>query len=159
MCGRLVKPTATMTANMMLLLNCGYGIVNKFCDWLFTSKHSHSTAIAPNQAGYDGRSILQWCLNKGLHPSGLIRQGSRIMYMEFAEFQIRFVDSLHFFLEPLGNLITTYNIDTLKRFFSHFPNTPENRNYIGKVHSEDMYGVKIWQQILTIKGLSPGTNN
>ena len=26
---------------------CGYGIVNKFCDWLFTSKHSHSTVRNP----------------------------------------------------------------------------------------------------------------
>ena len=60
----------------------GYDVVNKFCDWLFTSKHSHSTVIAHNQAGYDGRFILQWCLNKGLHPSKFIRQGSRIMYMD-----------------------------------------------------------------------------
>ena len=38
----------------------GYDVVDKFCDWLFTSHHSHSTVIAHNQAGYDGRFILQW---------------------------------------------------------------------------------------------------
>ena len=120
----------------------GYDVVNKFCDWLFTSKHSHSTVVAHNQAGYDGRFILQWRLNEGLHPSKFIRQGSRIMYMEFVKIHIRFVDSLHFFLEPLTNLSSTYTIDTLKGFFPHFFNTPGNRNYISKVPSEGMYGVR-----------------
>ena len=98
----------------------GYDVVDKFCDWLFTSQHSHSTVISHNQAGYDGRFILQWCLNKGLHPSKFIRQGSRIMYMEFSNFHIRFIDSLHFFLEPLKKLSSTYNIDTLKGFSHTF---------------------------------------
>ena len=79
----------------------GYDVVDKFCDWLFTSEHAQSTVIAHNQAGYDGRFILQWCLNRGLHPSKFIRQGSRIMYMEFKKFHIRFVDSLHFSLNLL----------------------------------------------------------
>ena len=120
----------------------GYDVVDNFCNWLFTSKHSHSTVIAHNQAGYDGIIILQWCLDKSMHPTKFIRQGSRIMYMEFAKFHIRFVDSLHFFLEPLKNLSSTYNIDTLKGFFPHFFNTPDNQDYVGKVPSESMYGVR-----------------
>eukprot|EP00973_Karenia_brevis_P067494 9389052-Karenia_brevis.AAC.1 len=120
----------------------GYDVVNKFCDWLFTDEHNHSTVIAHNQAGYDGRFILQWCLNHGMHPSKFIRQGSRIMYMEFKKFHIRFIDSLHFFLEPLKNLSSTYSIDTLKGFFPHFFNTPEHQDYIGKVPGQNMYGVR-----------------
>ena len=77
-----------------------------------------------------------------MHPIKFIRQGSRIMYMEFVKFHIRFVDSLHFFLEPLKNLSSTYNIDTLKGFFPHFFNTPDNQDYVGKVPSEDLYGVR-----------------
>ena len=61
----------------------GYDAVEKFCDWLFTKENENSTVVAHNRAGYDGRFILQWCLNKGLHPSTYIRQGSRIMYMTF----------------------------------------------------------------------------
>jgi G:T-mismatch repair DNA endonuclease (very short patch repair protein) len=61
--------------------------------------------------------------------------------MEFAKYHIRFVDSLHFFLEPLKNLSKTYNIDTLKGFFPHHFNTPENQNYIGVLPSESQYGV------------------
>ena len=120
----------------------GYDVIDKFCNWLFTSKHSHSTVIAHNQAGYDGRFILQWCLNKGMHPTKFIRQGSRIMYMEFAKFHIRFVDSLHFFLEPLKHLSSTYNIDTLKGFLPHFFNTPNNQDYVGKLPNESLYRVR-----------------
>ena len=35
----------------------GYGSIDKFCSWLFTDDHSHSTVIAYNQDGYDGRFI------------------------------------------------------------------------------------------------------
>jgi len=120
----------------------GYDVIDKFCNWLFTKQNSNSTVIAHNQAGYDGRFILQWCLNRGMHPTKFIRQGSRIMYMEFRKFNIRFVDSLHFFLEPLKKLSSTYNIDTIKGFFPHFFNIPENQDYIGKVPNQAMYGVR-----------------
>ena len=46
------------------------------------------------------------------------------------------------FLEPLKNLSSTYNIDTLKGFFPHFFNTEENQSCVGKVPSEAMYGVR-----------------
>ena len=45
----------------------GYGCENKFCDWLFTDKNRDSTVIAHNGAGYDNKSILQYCLNKGIN--------------------------------------------------------------------------------------------
>ena len=120
----------------------GYDVVDKFCNWLFTDKHSNSTIIAHNGAGYDNRFILQWCLHKNLHPDKYIRQGNRIMYMEFKKFSIRFVDSLHFFLEPLKKLSKTYSIDTLKGYFPHYFNRPSNQNYVGKIPSERMFGIK-----------------
>ena len=120
----------------------GYDSVDKFCSWLFTDDHSHSTVIANNQAGYDGRFILQWCLNKGTHPSKFIRQGSRIMCMGFLKSHIRFVDSLRFYLEPLQNLSSTYNTDTLESFFPHFFNIPEHQAYVGNARREDMYGAR-----------------
>ena len=95
--------------------------MDKFCNWLFTEEHSNSTVIAHNGAGYDCKFILQWCLKKNLHPSKYIRQGNRIMYMDFKKYHIRFIDSLHFFLEPLKNLSKTYNIDTVK---NKIPNPP-----------------------------------
>ena len=58
------------------------------------------------------------------------------------KYNIRFIDSYHFFLQPLKNLSKTYDIDTIKGYFPHHFNKPENQNYIGNIPSEDMYGVK-----------------
>ena len=63
----------------------GYDCCAKFCDWLFTSENSNSTVIAHNQAGYDGKFILSWCLDKGMMPSTYIQQGNRITYMAFSK--------------------------------------------------------------------------
>jgi hypothetical protein len=59
----------------------GYDAVGEFCKWLLKSENMNSTVIAHNQAGYDGRFILQHMLRKAMFPSTYIRQGSRIMYM------------------------------------------------------------------------------
>jgi hypothetical protein len=119
----------------------GYDVLDKFCEWLFTDKHRGMTVMAHNQSGYDGRFILQWCLKRGMPPSKLVRQGSKIMYMSFKKFKLRFIDTLNFFLEPLKNLSSTYKIDTLKGFFPHHFNTKENQNYVGQIPDENMFGV------------------
>ena len=75
----------------------GYDCCEKFCDWLFTKENRDVTVMAHNGAGYDFKFILKYCLNKGLRPSAFIRQGSRITYMHFNSFYIRFIDSYHFF--------------------------------------------------------------
>jgi hypothetical protein len=61
--------------------------------------------------------------------------------MTFKKIKLRFIDSLHFFLEPLKNLSKTYSIESVKGHFPHHFNTPENQNYIGVMPSEDMFGV------------------
>ena len=43
-------------------------------------------------------------------------------------------------MQPLKKLSDTYSIDTLKGFFPHHFNTPENQNYIGKIPDEEFYG-------------------
>ena len=103
----------------------GYGCEAKFCDWLFTDSNEHSTVIAHNGAGYDNKFILQHCLMRGLTPDNFIRQGSRITYMRFKKYNIRFIDSVHFFLQPLRKLSGTCNIDTIKGHVPHMFNRPE----------------------------------
>ena len=120
----------------------GYDCDTKFCDWLFNERNSNSTVIAHNGAGYDNKFILQYCLSKGIVPSAFIRQGSRITYMSFKRYGLRFIDSIHFFLDPLKKLSKTYGIDTLKGHFPHKFNRPENPNYIAKIPAEDEFGVK-----------------
>ena len=70
----------------------GYDAVNEFCNWLFSGKITNATVMAHNQAGYDGRFIFQWCLRHNMRPTKFIRQGSRLMYMEFSKFRIEFTD-------------------------------------------------------------------
>jgi hypothetical protein len=107
---------------------------------LFTPENSSSTVIAHNGAGYDAKFILKYCLSRGLNPDKYIRQGSRITYMYFRKFNLRCIDSVNFFLQPLKKLSDTYSIDTLKGFFPHHFNTPENQTYIGKIPDEEFYG-------------------
>ena len=97
----------------------GYNCEDKFCDWLFTDENINSTVIAHNGSGYDNKFILQYCLNKGIIPSSFIRQGSRITYMSFKRYRIRFIDSYNFVLQPLKKLSKTYDIDTLKGHVPH----------------------------------------
>jgi hypothetical protein len=118
----------------------GYGCENAFCDWLFTEENSNTTVIAHNGAGYDNKFILQYCLNRCLIPSSFIRQGSRITYMNFNRFSIRFIDSYNFIQAPLKSLSKTYDIDTLKGYFPHHFNRPENQKYQGVIPSEKDFG-------------------
>ena len=57
--------------------------------------------------------------------------------MAFRKFNLRFVDSCKFFLEPLRNLPKTYGIDSLKGHFPHKFNRPENQEYVGCIPCED----------------------
>ena len=50
----------------------GYDCCDKFCDWLFSKENSNSTVFAHNQAGYDGKFILAYCIKKGLLPDKYI---------------------------------------------------------------------------------------
>jgi hypothetical protein len=117
----------------------GYDCLKEFCLWLFSEENANSTAIAHNQAGYDGKFVLSYCLNACLPPSKIIKQGNRISYMYFSKFHLRFIDSLSFFLCPLAKLSETFEIDTLKGHFPHKFNIAENQNYIGDIPNEDMF--------------------
>ena len=71
-------------------------------------------------------------------------------YMTFSKYQIRFIDSYLFMVEPLKNLSDTYNIDTLKGYFPHHFNINENQNYIGEIPSAENFGVKNPTKICTL---------
>ena len=118
----------------------GYDCNERFCEWLFTKENTGSAVIAHNGAGYDNKFVLKWCLSRGFRPEAFIRQGSRIAYMSFRKYNIRFVDSFNFFMCRLKDLSKTFDIDTLKGHFPHHFNTEENQTYIGKIPDEEMFG-------------------
>ena len=55
--------------------------------------------------------------------------------------QLRFIDTLQFFQQPLADLSSTYNIDIEKGYFPHYFNTRENQNYIGDIPIVDQFGI------------------
>ena len=114
--------------------------MNDFCNWLFDEKNKHSTVFAHNAAGYDNKFVIKWCLEKCLPPNTYIRQGNRITLMTFKKFNLRFIDSYHFFLQPLKGLSKTYGLDTVKGYFPHHFNRPENQNYIGPIPPMEQFG-------------------
>lgn len=62
--------------------------------------------------------------------------------MRFDKCNIRFVDSIPFFLQPLRKLSSTYNIDTIKGHFPHLFNRHEHPNYIGCIPDAPFVGVE-----------------
>jgi len=61
----------------------GYSCADDFCDWLFSGEHQEATVFAHNQAGYDAKFLLQWCISHDMLPDKYIQQGSGITYMYF----------------------------------------------------------------------------
>ncbi len=121
----------------------GYDCMNEFCNWLFSDYNRGSTVFAHNAAGYDSKFVLKHYLQAyGKGPDKMIRQGNRITLMKDKKYDLRFIDSYNFFLQPLKDLSETYKIDTLKGFFPHHFNTPENQNYIGSIPPAEDFGVK-----------------
>lgn len=106
-------------------------VIDNFCEWLFAArKHAHYTAIAHNGCGYDFHFILAWAIARGLTVKQCIRAGQKIKYLVVGN--IRFVDSLSFFLMPLSAFSKTFGVPEVRKgFFPHMFNTPTTQNYIG----------------------------
>ena len=118
----------------------GYNCYDEFCNWLFSEENAYSTVLAHNGGGYDYKFVLSWWLKHSMRPDSYIVQGSHISLMTFSKFKLRVIDTLSFFLSSLKKLSKTYNIDTVKGFFPHHFNTPENQNYVGKIPSYKEFG-------------------
>ena len=73
--------------------------------------------------------FLKWCLDHALHPDVFIGSGNRIVHMWLRKNNLRFVDTLQFFQQPLADLSDTYDIDTVKGHFPHHFNTRKSKLY------------------------------
>ena len=76
----------------------GYVCCNDFCTWLFDKQHKHCTLMAHNGAGYANIFTVQWCINHGIYPGMIIRQGSRITNMHFKKSTL---DLLILYINPM----------------------------------------------------------
>lgn len=124
----------------------GTDCVKNFCDYLYneiapSAAHAKAavTIIAHNQRGYDGHFIVQDFFKRDFQATPeMIMTGSKILYSHIEN--LRFIDSLSLFMQPLSSLVKSFNIVEMKKgFFPHLFNCPENQEYIGEWPSSDYY--------------------
>ena len=118
----------------------GDNCLSEFCEYLLDPINGGCTIMAHNQSGYDGKFILSWFIAHGKTPDKFVQQGSKLTYFYIRKNDLRFIDSLSFFLCPLSALSELFGIETVKGFFPHKFNTLENQNYVGEIPSREMYG-------------------
>ena len=118
----------------------GTDCVEKFCDYLYneiapaaTKAKAKVTIVAHNQRGYDGHFLIQDFFNRDFQATpNLVMSGSKILCSQIEN--LKFIDSLSLFMQPLSALCKSFNITEMKKgFFPHFFNTPENQDYVGPI--------------------------
>ena len=98
---------------------------------------------AHNLSNYDGHFILRDLMEREIKNIVPIMKGNKILKLDIAN--VRYIDSLLFFLQPLAALPKCFGLQsTAKGFFPHFKNTPENQDkewILGDI-TLDEFGVK-----------------
>ena len=86
--------------------------------------------VAHNFKGYDGYFILEELYKQHTGNLQQIVNGAKILSLELPN--VKFVDSMNFFLMALANFPKTFGLNELKKgFFPHFFNTQEHQIYKG----------------------------
>ena len=85
--------------------------------------------VAHNLSGYDGHFILRDVMERELRKIEPVMKGNKIIKLEVAN--VRYIDSLLFFLQPLSALPKCFGLPHAKKgFFPHLKNTRENQELI-----------------------------
>ncbi|MEY3371094.1 MAG: hypothetical protein RLZZ392_120 [Pseudomonadota bacterium] len=113
---------------------------DNFCDWLFSNDHKGYTCIAHYSKGYDIHHIKKYLYNNKIQIDfSSIDQGNKTMYLKTVKPNIRFIDSISFFMCPLRDLPETFGLIEIKKgYFPLFFNKPENYKYIGPIPDKNM---------------------
>ena len=110
-----------------------------FCRWLFQDKHADSVWIAHNLKGYDSYFVLQYLYDNAIMPH-VILNGAKVMQIEVKDLNIKFIDSLNFFIMPLSALPEAFGLTEMEKgFFPHFFNTKANEEYRGPLPGAEYY--------------------
>ena len=119
---------------------------DEFCTWVFTKEHKGYTVMAHYGKGYDFQFVQEWLVahTKTARPD-VIRNGQKILQLTVKrDYNIRFIDSISFTLQPLREFPETFGLKELtKGYFPHKFNTDENQNYIGKYPAKEFYGYEV----------------
>ena len=120
-----------------------FGTTDEFCNWVFTKRHKDYTVIAHYGKGYDFQFIQEWLVSHtAIAKPNVILNGQKILQLEVKRgYNIRFIDSISFTLQPLRDFPETFALEELaKGYFPHEFNTSENQNYIGEYPERKYYG-------------------
>lgn len=119
----------------------GTGCVIDFVDYILNDlakrvamHNGHVFVIAHNSKGYDAHFIFRDLFSRNLVDIHPILNGNKIMKIDLNN--VRFLDSMSFFPQPLEALPKAFGLDSslvAKGYFPHLFNTEENQNYIGKL--------------------------
>ena len=116
---------------------------DEFCKWVFTKKHKGYTIIAHYGKGYDFQFVQEWLVaHTQTAKPNVILNGQKILQLEVKkDYNIRFIDSISFTLQPLRDFPKTFGITELaKGYFPHEFNTDANQNYVGIYPDKQFYG-------------------
>lgn len=123
----------------------GVKCVEDFCTFIYKTLSVLASKIgakiiifAHNNRGYDGHFIVQDYFNRNFEAKPeIILNGTKILKFEVEN--IRFIDSLSFFMQPLSALPKSFGLNDEKGFFPHLFNIPQNQDYKGPLPGIEFY--------------------
>jgi G:T-mismatch repair DNA endonuclease (very short patch repair protein) len=74
--------------------------------------------------------IAEACYRHGISPE-LITRNQRILQLAITKYNINFIDSIQYVMGSLDSLTTTFKLDSVKGYFPHEFNQPNNYGYKG----------------------------
>ena len=122
-----------------------YSCVKEFGHYLFVElannvpRNTVIYAFAHNARGYDAHFVLRELWNMYLDKFDVTMSGRKILRIKCGN--VRLLDSLSFFLQPLATLPKAFGLDISikKGDFPHHFNVPENWSYVGKIPDIEFY--------------------
>lgn len=120
----------------------GDNTLQDFGDYVFSKQHKNMKILAHNLKAYDGFFLTNYLFRKGLYPSNIVYNGSKIMYMEVKyRLNITVLDSLNYLPLKLSALPKTLGLPEIQKGnFPHLFNTLGNQQYEGVYPGKEMYG-------------------
>lgn len=127
----------------------GNNCISQFCDIIYKrlariaeAENGNVYCFAHNSRGYDGHFIFNdiWS-RKFTKPPKIIMTGRKILKIDVSN--VRFIDSLSFFLQPLASLPKAFGLQCIsKGTFPHLFNKQENYDYVGSLPDLKYYGIE-----------------
>lgn len=132
----------------------GLDCVQNFVDYVLNDlskriaiEKGNVLVIAHNSKGYDAHFIFRDIFSRNLTDVRPILNGNKILKIDLNN--VRFLDSLSFFQQPLDSLPKTFGLDcalVAKGVFPHLFNTEENQDYVGRLPEVSYFAPELMKE-------------